>query len=175
MQRGASVNAHGFCSFLELMLAGFAALFIIIIIPLFLVAASSGPLLLLLGLAAATSSATELLVGPSSAILGLLLVSPFILGFLLIDKLLNLPTVLEIVALGAVDLAVLLGGALRLVGSRQGLTCGTPGNLLVGAISLNLLGSTGVAESLDGKHGLALALPVSLLTLLQKRGGVFAF
>lgn len=122
IQRGTSVNAHGFYSFLELVLARLVVLFVIIITPLFFVAASSGPLLLLLGLAAATSSTIAFLARPLSTILGLLLVSPFKLSFLLLDKVLNLPIVLEIVTLGAMDLAILLVGGLWLVSSRQGQT-----------------------------------------------------
>jgi hypothetical protein len=64
------------------------------------------------------------------------------------------------------DLAILLAGTLWLVGGRQGLTVGTPGNIFAGVINFGLLGVAGTAGSLDGKHGLALAFPVALPTLL---------
>src|SRR3989337_1623532 len=74
MQRGASVDAHGLCSFLKLVLTRLFILFTIII-PLILVTAPSGPLLLLLGIAVATSSATTLLARPLCTVLGLLFIS----------------------------------------------------------------------------------------------------
>jgi hypothetical protein len=79
---------------------------------------------------------------------------------LLLDKLLNLPAILEIVALGAMDLAILLARVFRLVGSRQGLARSAPGKFLAGIVNLSLLGGAGVAGLLDSKHGLALALLV---------------
>ena len=174
MQRGATVNAHNFCGFLKFTLAGLVV-FTIIIIIFKLVVAMCGPVLLLLGLAAATSSATAFLAGPLSTTLGLLLISPFILSFLLLGKLFNLPAVLEIMALGAMNLAILLVGAIRLVGNRQGMTRGTPGNLLSGVVNLDLLGGVGVAGSLDGKHGLSLTLPVVSPPTFLCQGDVFTF
>ena len=150
------------------MLAGLVV-FVMIIVFLLLIAAPSGPLLLVI-LAAATSLAATLLVGSFSDILALLLVPPLILGFLLFSKQLNLSAVLEVVALGAVDLAVLLVGASWLVGNRQGPASGGPDNLLAGVVCLGLLGSTGVVGSLDGKHDLALALPITTPTLLRRGG-----
>ena len=173
MQRGAPVNTHSLCGFLKLMLAGFIIVLIVVISPLFLISAPSGPILLLLGLATAASSATTLLAGPLSTVLGSLLISPFVFNFLFLDKLLNLPAVLKVMALGAMDLAILLVGALRLAGSRQGLTGGTPGNILAGTINLDLLGGAGVAGFLDGKHGLAPALPIAPSALLCRGDGVF--
>ena len=164
VQRGATVDAHGLCSFLELMLAGLIVL-VMIIVFLLLVVALGGPLLLVI-LAAATSLATTLLTGPLGTILTLLLVPPLILSFLLLSKQLNLLTVLEVVALGAVDLAVLLVGASWLAGGRQGQAGGTPSNLLAGVVSLGLVSSAELAGSLNGKHSLALALPVGAPTLL---------
>ena len=67
---------------------------------------------MLLIFAAEASSATMLLAGPLSTILALLLVSPFILSFLPFHKLLNLLAVLEVMALGEMDLAILLVGTL---------------------------------------------------------------
>jgi hypothetical protein len=159
MQRGAPIDTHSLCSFLKFLLTGLI-IFSIVIITFFFVAASSRPFPLLLGLAAATPSAPALLAGSLSAILGFLLVSLFILSSLLLDKLLNLPAVLEIVALGAMDLAILLAGVFRPVGSRQGLAGGAPEKFLAGVVNLGLLGGAGVARFLDSKHGLASALLV---------------
>ena len=109
MQRGATIDAHGLYSFLKLLVAGFVVLFVIIIFWLS-VTAPGGPLLLVV-LATATSLAATLLAGSFGTIPTLLLVPPLILGFLLFSKQLNLLAVLEVVALGAVDLAILLVGA----------------------------------------------------------------
>ena len=114
MQRGATIDAHGLRSLLELMLARLVVL--VMIIVFLLVAAPSRPLLLVI-LAAATSLAATLLAGSLGTILALLLVPPLILGLLLFSKQLDLPAVVEVAALGAVDLAVLLAGAPWLVGS----------------------------------------------------------
>ena len=75
-------------------------------------------------------------------------------------------------ALGAMDLAVLLVGASLFVGSRQGPASGTPGNILAGVACLGLFCSAGVVGSLDGKHGLALAFPVTAPALLCWGGGI---
>ena len=118
MQRGAAIDAHGLRSLLEPLLTRLVVL-IVIIVFLLLVAAPGGSFLLFVP-ARAASLATALLVESLSTVLVLLLVPPFILSLLLLSKQLDLPAVLEIVALGAVDLAVLLAGAPWLVGSRQG-------------------------------------------------------
>jgi hypothetical protein len=144
---------------LKLLLTGLI-IFSIVIITFFFVAASSRPFPLLLGLAAVTPSAPALLAGSFSTVLGFLLVSLFIFSSLLLDKLLNLPAVLEIVALGAMDLAILLAGVFRPVSNRQGLAGGAPDKFLDGVVNLGLLGGAGVAGFLDSKHGLALALLV---------------
>ena len=131
MQRGATIDAHGLCSLLKLLLAGLVVL-VMIIVFLLLVAASSGPLLLII-IAAAASLPAALLAGSFGTILTLLLAPPLVLGLLLFSKQLNLSAVLEVVALGAVDLAILLVGAPWLVGSRQGPASGAPSNLLAAA------------------------------------------
>ena len=82
----------------------------------------------LLGLAAASSPAGALLAVFSIATLGPLLVASLVFGFLLLDKLFDLLAALEVMAVGAVDLAVLLVGVVLLVGDRH--SCG---NLLAGA------------------------------------------
>jgi hypothetical protein len=84
------------------------ALVIILFIIFLLVMASSRLLLLLLGLAAAASSATMFLAGRTCTLPSLLLVSLLIFCFLLLDKLFDLSAFLDIMALGVVDLAVLL-------------------------------------------------------------------
>ena len=84
VQRGATVDAHGLRSFLELVVAGLVILVMIIIFLLF-VAASYGPLLLVI-LAAAASLAATLLVGSFGTFLAFLLVPPLILGFLLLGE-----------------------------------------------------------------------------------------
>ena len=97
----------------------------------------------LLGLAAAFSPAGAFLASSSSTFLGLLLVASLVLSFLQLNELLNLLATLEIVALGAVDLAILLAGAVLLVGGRHRL------GLLAGATIFSSLGATSVAGLLD--------------------------
>ena len=70
VQRGATVDTHGLCRFLKLVVTGIVVL-VMIIVFLLLVAAPSGPLLLVI-LAAAASLAATLLTGPFGAILTLL-------------------------------------------------------------------------------------------------------
>ena len=84
MQRGAAIDTHGLCSFLEPLLTRLVVL-VVIIIFLFLVAAPGGPLFLVI-LAAAASLPATLLAGSFGAILALLLVLSLILGFLLFSK-----------------------------------------------------------------------------------------
>ena len=142
VQRGATVDAHGLCSLLELVVAGLVVL-VMIIVFLLLVTAPGGPLLLVV-LAGAASLAATLLAGPLWTILALLLVPPLILGLLLFGKQVDLSIVLEVVALGAVDLAILLVGAVLLVGDRH-----LRGNLLAGVTSFGFLGATTVAGLLN--------------------------
>ena len=145
MQRGATVNAQDLCGFLELLLISLLIIhvFIVIIIFILVAAARRSVSLPLLGLAAASSSAGTFLAGSTSSFLGLLLVAPLVLGFLLLNKLFDFLTVLEIVTLGAVNLTILLAGAVLLVGGRHRL------GLLVGATSFSFLGATSVAGLLD--------------------------
>ena len=114
MQRGATVDAHCFCGFPELVVTGLIVL-VVIIVFLLLVAALGGPLLLII-FAAVASLAAMLLAGSLGTLMALLLVLPLILGFLLLSEQLYLLAVLEIVAFHAVDLAILLVGASWLVG-----------------------------------------------------------
>ena len=95
----------------------------------------------LLGLAAASSLAGTFLAGSSSTFLGFLLVAPLVFSLLLLNKLLDLLAALEVMALGAVDLAVLLVGAFLLVGDRH--------SLLARATSFGFLGATSVAGLLN--------------------------
>src|SRR3990170_3689340 len=107
----------------------------------------------LLGLAAAAPSATTvLLAGPTSTILALLLVALLVLLLLLLGKLLHLPALLEIMALGMVDLVVWPTGLATIVACRSLPVVSAPGNLLAGAFYLRLLGSIGIAGALNCHH-----------------------
>ena len=98
----------------------------------------------LLGLAAASSSAGPFLAGSTSSFLGLLLVTPLVFSFLLLNKLLDPFAVLKIMALGAVNLAILLVGAVLLVGDRH-----LRDNLLAGVTNFGFLGATTIAGLLN--------------------------
>ena len=145
MQRGATVNAQDLCGFLKFLLIGLIIIHVFVIVVIFILVAAAGRSvsLPLLGLAAASSSAGTFLAGSTSSFLGLLLVAPLVLSFLLLNKLFDFLAVLEIVTLGAVNLTILLAGAVLLVGGRHRL------GLLVGATSFSFLGATSVAGLLD--------------------------
>ena len=147
MQRSTAVNAQDLCGFLELLLIGLVIIHIFIVVVIFILVAAAGRSvsLPLLGLVAASSPAGAFLAGSSSTFLGLLLVALLVFSLLLLDKLLDLLAALEVMALGAVDLAVLLVGAILLVGDRHG-PCG---NLLAGVTSFGFLGATTVAGLLN--------------------------
>ena len=146
MQRNTTVNAQDLCGFLELLLISLLIIhvFIVVVIFILVAAARRSVSLPLLGLAAASSSAGTFLAGSPSTFLGLLLVAPLVFSFLLLNKLLDFLTVLEIMALGAVDLSILLVGAVLLVGNRH-----LRGNLLAGVTSFGFLGATTVAGLLN--------------------------
>ena len=146
MQRSTTVNTQDLCGFLELLLISLLIIHVFIVVVIFiLVAAARRSISLpLLGLAAASSSAGTFLAGSPSTFLGLLLVMPLVFSFLLLNKLLDFLTVLEIMALGAVDLAILLVGAVLLVGDRH-----LRGNLLAGVTSFGFLGATTIAGLLN--------------------------
>ena len=146
MQRSTTVNAHDLCGFLELLLISLLIIHIFVFVIIFILVAATGRSvsLPLLGLAAASSSAGTFLAGSPSTFLGLLLVAPLVFRFLLLNKLLDLPAALEIMALGAVDLAILLVGAVLLVGDRH-----LRGNLLAGVTSFGFLGAATVAGLLN--------------------------
>ena len=111
MQRGTPIDTHDLRGLLKFLLAGSATIFIFIA-SFFLVAAPGRSLLPLPGKRlAATSSSAALPARLPGTVLGPLLVAPFILGTLLFDKLFDLPAVLKVMALGAVNLAVLLAGS----------------------------------------------------------------
>ena len=177
MQRSTTVNAQDLCGFLELLLISLLIIHIFIVAVIFILVTTArrSVSLPLLGLAAASSLGGAFLAGSSSTFLGLLLVASLVLSFLQLNKPFDLLTVLEIMALGAVDLAIMLVGAPWLVGGCQGPASGAPGNLLVGFVCLGLLGSAGVLGFLDGKHRLALALPVAAPALLHRGGCVFVY
>src|SRR3954465_8975309 len=103
-----------------------------------------------------------LVPGFSATSLGFLLVAPLVLGLLQLDEPLDLLAALEVVALGAVDLAVLFVGVVPLVGDRRSLAVGASGNLLAGATSLGFVGGTFIVGLLNNQHFLVLLLPVVL-------------
>ena len=146
MQRSTTVNAQDLCSFLELLLISLLIIHIFVFVIIFILVAATGRSvsLPLLGLAAASSSAGTFLAGSTSSFLGLLFVAPLVFSFLLLNKLLDSLTVLKIMALGAVNLAILLVGAILLVSDRH-----LRGNLLAGVTSFGFLGAATVAELLN--------------------------
>ena len=146
MQRSTTVNAQDLCGFLELLLIGLVIIhiFIVVVIFIFVAAAGRSISLPLLGLAAASSSAGAFLAGSSSTFLGFLLVASLVFSLLLLDKLLDLFAALEVMALGAVDLAVLLVGSFLLVGDRHSLVVGA-----AEATSFGFLGATSIAGLLN--------------------------
>ena len=151
MQRSTAVNAQNLCGFLELLLIGLVIIHVFVVVVVFILVAAAGRSvsLPLLGFAAASSSAGMFLAGSSSTFLGLLLVASLVFSLLLFNKLLDLLAALEVMALGAVDLAVLLDGAVLLVGDRHSLAVGACGNLLPGVTSFGFLGATTVAGLLN--------------------------
>ena len=146
MQRSTTVNAQDLRGFLELLLISLLIIhvFIVVVIFILVAAARRSVSLPLLGLAAASSSAGTFLAGSPSTFLGLLLVAPLVFSFLLLNKLLDFLAALKIMALGAVDLAILLVGAVLLVSDRH-----LRGNLLAGVTSFGFLGATTVAGLLN--------------------------
>ena len=170
MQRGATVDAHGLCSFLKFLVTRLIVLFVIIVFWLF-VTAPGGPLPLFI-FAATARLAVTLLAGPLSTVLAFLLVPPLIFSPLLLSKELNLSAVLEIMAFGAMDLAVLLVGVSWLLVSRQGPAGDTSGNFLAGVICLGFFGGAGVVRSLDGKHSFTFALPIAASAFLRRGGSM---
>ena len=146
MQRSTAVNAQDLCGFLELLLIGLVIIYIFIVVVIFILVAAAGRSvsLPLLGLAAASSPAGAFLADSSSTFLGLLLVVSLVFSLMLLDKLLDLLAALEVMALGAMDLAVLLVGVVLLVGDRH-----LRGNLLAGVTIFGFLGATTVAGLLN--------------------------
>src|SRR3954469_4805252 len=150
MQRSTAVNAQDLCGFLELLLTGVVIIHVFVVVIFILVAAAGRSVSLpLIGLATASSPAGALRTGSSSTCLGFLLVASLVLGLLQLDKLLDLLAALEVMALGAVDLAVLFVGAVLLVGGRHSLAIGACGNLLAGATIFGFLGATVAAGLLN--------------------------
>src|SRR3954462_11417244 len=151
MQGSTAIHTQDFGGFLELLLAGLGVFHVFIVVVVFvLVAAPGRPIRLpLLVLAAALPLAGTLHAGSAAACLGSLLVAPFVLGLLQLDESLDLLAVLEVVALGAVDLAVLLVSSIPLIGNRHCLAVGASDNFLAGATSLGFLGGALAAGLLD--------------------------
>ena len=146
MQGSTTVNAQDLCGFLEFLLIGLVIIHIFIVVVIFILVAAvrRSVTLPLLGLAAASSSAGTFLEGSTSSFLDLLLVAPLVFSFLLLNKMLDPLAVLKIMALGAVNLAILLVGAVLLVSDRH-----LRGNLLAGVTSFGFLGATTVAGLLN--------------------------
>src|SRR3954470_7862344 len=108
MQRSTAANAQDLCGFPKLLLTGLDIIHVFVVVVVFVLVAAAGRsvCLPLLVLAAASSLAVALRAGSSATSLGFLLVAPLVLGLLQLDLL----AALEVVALGAVDLAVLFVG-----------------------------------------------------------------
>src|SRR3954466_4147747 len=174
MQRSTAVNTQNLCGFLKLLLTGLGIIHVFVIIVVFVLVAAAGrsvrlPLLVL----AATFSLTGALrAGSSATSLGFLLVVPLVLGLLQLDEPLDLLAALEVMALGAVDLAVLFVGVVPLVGDRHSLVVGASGNLLAGATSLGFLGGTFIAGLLNNQHFLVFLLPNVPPPVFPCRGGI---
>src|SRR3954463_3390910 len=151
MQRSTAVNAQDLCGFLELLLTGLDIIHVFVVVVMFILVAAAGRSvsLPLIGIAAASSPAGALHTGSSSTSLGFLLVASLVLGLLQLDELLDLLAALEVMPLGAVDLAVLFVGAVLLVGGRHSLAVGACGNLLAGAAIFGFLGATVAAGLLN--------------------------
>src|SRR3954466_2487653 len=126
MQRSTAVNAQNFCGFLELLLAGLGVTHVFVVVAIFILVAAAGRsvALPLLGVAAASPPASALHTRSSSTSLGLLLVASLVLGLLQLNELFDLLAALEVMAFGAVNLAVLLVGAILLVSGRHSLAVG---------------------------------------------------
>src|SRR3954467_10064387 len=174
MQGSTAVYAQDLCGFLKLLLTSLDVIHVFVFVVVFVLVAATGrsvrlPLLVLV---AASSLAGTLHTRPPPPSPGPLLVAPLVLGLLQLDEPLDLLAALEVVALGAVDLAVLLVGAVPLVGDRHGLAVGASGNPLAGATSLGLLGGAFIAGLLNNQHFLALLLRVAPPPVLPCRGGI---
>src|SRR3954469_3112179 len=174
MQRGTAVNTQNLCSFLKLLLTvlGLIHVFVVVVVFVFVAASGRSICLPLLVLAAVFPLAGTLRAGSPAACLGSLLVASLVLGLLQLDEPLDLLATLEVVALGAVDLAVLLVGAVPLVGDRHCLAVGAPDNLLAGATSPGFLGGAFTAGLLNNQHFLVLFLLVVPPPAFPRRGGI---
>src|SRR3954464_9568500 len=174
MQRSTAVNAQDLCGFLKLLLTGLDIIHVFVVIVVFVLVAAAGRSVCfaLLALAGASSLAGALRAGSPATSLGFLLVAPLVLGLLQLDEPLDLLVALEVMALGAVDLAVLFVGAVPLVGDRHRLAVGASGNLLAGASNLGFLGGAFIAGLLNNQYFLALLLPVAPPPVLPCRGGI---
>jgi hypothetical protein len=172
VQRCTFVNAQGVSGFLEFLLAGFLFISsITLIVAILLLTATGGFPLILRSLAGAACFATAAL--PTSAILTFLFISLFIFIPLLLDKLLNILTLLEIVALGLIDFALWVIAFPSLLSSRGLPAISAHGSFLAGYLGLGLLASTRHARSLNSHHFLILAPFVALLVLFLLTGGLF--
>src|SRR3954465_801856 len=172
MQRSTAVYAQDLRGFLKLLLTGLDIIHVFVFFVVFVLVAATGRsvCLPLLVLVAASSLARALRAGSSATSPGLLLIASLVLGLLQLDEPLDLLAALEVMALGAVDLAVLFVGAVPLVGDRHSPAVGASSNPLAGAASLGLLGGAFIAGLLSNQYFLALLLPVAPPPVFPCRG-----
>src|SRR3954466_323440 len=98
MQGSTAVHTQDLGGFLKLLLTGLGVFHVFVVVVVFVFVAASGrPICLpLLVLAATLSQAGTLRAGSPAARLGSLLVAPFVLGLLHLDKSLDLLATLEV-------------------------------------------------------------------------------
>ena len=100
MQQG----KHRLGCLLDFLLAGFIIVFMTVVFFFFLLTTLGGFFILLINLVVVAIATPAAL--PTSTILASLLVTPFIFSFLVLDQLFVLLAILEIMALGPMDLVV---------------------------------------------------------------------
>ena len=164
-----SFNAQGVRGLLKLLLTGFLFIrSITFIFRGFLLSTSGGLSLVPKGFAGAIYITTSALTARN--ILTLLLITLLILCFLSLDKLLNLITLLKVVALGPINLAIWPIAFPGLVDSRSLPAVSACVSFLAGGFGSSLLAGTRCARSFDGHHCLILAPLVALLSFLLTGG-----
>ena len=164
VQRCTSSMHRGVCGLLKLLLTGFLFIpSITLIITGFLLSTSGGLSMVPKGLAGAVCFTTSALT--ASNILTFFLVMLLILCFLLLDKLLNLITLLKVVALGPMNLAIRPITFPSFLGSSGFPAVSAHGNFLVGDICFGLLAGTRHARTFHTHHCLISWLLAALLAL----------
>ena len=165
VKRCTPVNVQGVRGLLKLLLTDFLFIpFITLIITDFLLLVSSRFSFIPKGLAEAICSITSALT--ASDILTLFLVTLLIFCSLSLNKLLNLITLLKVVAFGLMNLAIWPITFPGFVGSRDLPTVSTHDSVLAGDLGLGLLAGTRCTRSFDSHHSLILPLLTALLALL---------